>query len=84
MVTGPVYYKGYYHIFYQYNRDGAYWGNMSWGHSASKDLMQWVFLGTSLEPSEWYDIKGSWSGSITMLDGVPTVLYTGKLPQNAH
>lgn len=74
---GPVYYKGYYHIFYQYNRDGAYWGNMSWGHSASKDLMQWVFLGTSLEPSEWYDIKGSWSGSITMLDGVPTVLYTG-------
>lgn len=74
---GPVYYKGYYHIFYQYNRDGAYWGNMSWGHSASKDLMQWIFLGTSLEPSEWYDIKGSWSGSITMLDGVPTVLYTG-------
>ncbi|KAH8932991.1 hypothetical protein BDL97_18G008100 [Sphagnum fallax] len=74
---GPLYFNGMYHIFYQYNRDGAFWGNMSWGHSVSSDLIHWKFLGCNLEPSEWYDIHGAWSGSITMINGVPTVLYTG-------
>ncbi len=82
MPAGPLYFNGMYHIFYQYNRDGAFWGNMSWGHSVSSDLVHWKFLGCNLEPSEWYDIHGAWSGSITMLNGVPTALYTGKLPRS--
>nr|CAD1824726.1 unnamed protein product [Ananas comosus var. bracteatus] len=28
---GPMYYKGIYHLFYQYNPNGSLWGNIIWG-----------------------------------------------------
>ncbi|GLJ16800.1 hypothetical protein SUGI_0289490 [Cryptomeria japonica] len=76
--NGPMFYKGYYHLFYQYNPNGTIPGNIVWGHSVSQDLVNWRFLNATIIPSEWYDIGGCWSGSTTFLqDGKPVILYTG-------
>ncbi len=77
-LLGPLYYKGYYHLFYQYDPYAAVWGNIVWGHAVSTDLIHWRYLEEALVGSEWYDIYGCWSGSATLLDdGTPVILYTG-------
>ncbi|KVF36770.1 Concanavalin A-like lectin/glucanase superfamily [Cynara cardunculus var. scolymus] len=78
-MNGPMYYNGVYHLFYQYNPYGPLWGNISWGHSISYDLINWVHLDVALIPNEPYDINGCWSGSATiLLSGEPAILYTGS------
>ncbi|CAM6116621.1 unnamed protein product [Calypogeia fissa] len=74
----PLYYKGWYHLFYQYNPNGASWGDIGWGHTVSKDLVHWLYLEEILRPTEWYDIFGAWSGYASIReDGSPVILYTG-------
>ncbi|KAL7112234.1 hypothetical protein ACP275_05G139400 [Erythranthe tilingii] len=77
--NGPMYYNGVYHLFYQYNPYAAIWGNISWAHSVSYNLIDWIHLEPAIIPSEPYDIKGCWSGSATILppEKKPVILYTG-------
>ncbi|XVF41803.1 hypothetical protein PTKIN_Ptkin01aG0309900 [Pterospermum kingtungense] len=80
--NAPMYYNGIYHFFYQYNPRGAVWGNIVWGHSISKDLINWEALEPAISPSKHFDIKGAWSGSATILpSNKPIILYTGVDPE---
>ncbi|MCF0193517.1 MAG: DUF4980 domain-containing protein, partial [Prevotella sp.] len=40
--NGQFYKDGVWHLYYQYNAYGSVWGNMSWAHSTSKDLIHWT------------------------------------------
>ena len=58
--NGMVYYKGEYHLFYQYHPDSAVWGPMHWAHAVSKDLVHWYNLPVVLYPdSLGYIFSGS-------------------------
>ncbi|KAJ0906238.1 putative 2,1-fructan:2,1-fructan 1-fructosyltransferase [Helianthus annuus] len=77
--NGPLFHMGWYHLFYQYNPYAPVWGNMSWGHSVSKDMINWYELPVAMVPTEWYDIEGVLSGSTTVLpNGQIFALYTGN------
>ncbi|CAM8993453.1 unnamed protein product [Rhodiola kirilowii] len=76
--VGPLFHKGWYHLFYQYNPDSAIWGNITWGHAVSKDLIHWLYLPFAMVPDSWFDWNGVWTGSATLLpDGQIIMLYTG-------
>jgi beta-fructofuranosidase len=80
--NGPIYWKGDYHIFYQYNPNGAYWGDMHWGHAISRDMIHWKHLPMALAPTPGGpDKDGCFSGSAIDHDGVPTLFYTGVSPE---
>ncbi|MVM41747.1 glycoside hydrolase family 32 protein [Spirosoma sp. HMF3257] len=58
--NGMVYYKGTYHLFYQYYPGGTVWGPMHWGHTTSKDMVHWQEQPIALYPdSLGYIFSGS-------------------------
>ena len=48
--NGPVFWRGAYHLFYQVNPRGATWGDISWAHAVSHDLLHWTGLPIVMEP----------------------------------
>ena len=81
--NGPIYYNGQYHMFFQSNPYGSIWGNMSWAHAVSEDLVHWKHLPIALVPVPGTcDKDGVFSGCcIIDNEGIPTIVYTGVWPE---
>jgi beta-fructofuranosidase len=76
--NGPLYWKGRYHLFYQYSPIVSNTGPKYWAHAVSTDLVRWKNLGIALAPTPGGpDKNGCWSGSAVVANGVPTLVYTG-------
>jgi len=87
--NGFIYYKGKYHLFFQYFPYAPYWGTMHWGHAVSEDLVNWEHVGIALYPSKDFDRNGVFSGSALDIDGKMHLFYTGVVydetdPENIH
>jgi beta-fructofuranosidase len=73
---------GLYHLCFQWNPHGNDWGNMSWGHATSPDLVSWTTSNDPiLTPSTEYDHLGVFTGCLQATDvqghpGALTILYT--------
>jgi beta-fructofuranosidase len=79
--NGPIFFRGLYHMFHQYNPEGAVWGNMHWAHAMSPDMVHWTHEPIAIAPTpNGFDRDGVFSGSAVLDGDVPTVIYTGVLP----
>ncbi|OGE56322.1 hypothetical protein PENARI_c003G02913 [Penicillium arizonense] len=71
-----------YHLSFQWNPHGNDWGNMSWGHATSPDLVSWTtYKDPILTPTADYDCRGVFTGCLRSTDisgnaGSLTAIYT--------
>lgn len=64
--NGLVRAGGTYHLFFQHNPGGDQWGDMSWGHAVSPDLLDWTELPVALPATAAEEF---FSGSAVAVDG---------------
>lgn len=75
--NGTIFYRGWHHLFYQFNPYGSTWGHMHWGHARSRDLVNWehlpIALAPSLEKGETHVFSG---GAALTRNGQVRLFYT--------
>jgi len=91
--NGLIFHDGVYHLYYQNNPLDIVWGNMSWGHATSPDLLTWTEHPVAISCDDEEDI---FSGSIVFdrdntsgfgTDSAPPLvaIYTSAFkPGSAH
>ena len=77
--NGFVFYKGEYHVFYQWNPFETAHGAKFWGHYISDDLVRWEEASIALAPDSWFDKDGCYSGSTIVHEDKMYVFYTGNV-----
>lgn len=70
------YYKGNYHLFYQFNITGPYWRQICWGHWVSSNMVNWKNVKEAIVMDEDTVIKdGAWSGCASYKEDGSLVLF---------
>lgn len=77
--NGLCYFKGRYHVFFQYSPFDAEGGLKLWGHYSSEDLVSWRYEGVPLYPDSSYDCHGVYSGSAIVEDEKLHLFFTGNV-----
>lgn len=77
--NGLAWYRGVYHVYFQWNKFEKNHSYKEWGSFASDDLVHWQFQGSALVPDQPYDQNGVYSGSALEIDGKLCLYYTGNV-----
>ncbi|WP_186577881.1 glycoside hydrolase family 32 protein [Aquibacillus kalidii] len=77
--NGFVFFKGKYHLFYQWNPFATTHGPKFWGHLTSTNLINWEEQAIALAPGDWFDKNGCYSGSAVVHEDELYLFYTGNV-----
>ena len=77
--NGLIYFKGQYHVFFQWNPTDTKHANKHWGHLVSDDMIQWKRVELALAPDQWFDKSGVYSGSAYVHNDQLWLFYTGNV-----
>ena len=77
--NGLAKFRGEFHAFYQWLPEVTPRGPKRWRHCVSKDLIHWNDVGSSLEPTQWYEKDGCYSGSGVVDRDRYYLFYTGNV-----
>lgn len=80
--NGLTFYKGKYHVFFQWNRFKKDHSYKEWGHFSSEDMITWDFDGSAIFPDQSYDINGVYSGSSYVIGEKLYLFYTGNVKRD--
>jgi beta-fructofuranosidase len=82
-VCGAFFFKGWHHVFFQFNPKADTWGKgIGWGHARSRDFVHWELLPPALLPNQENGSVLDASGSAALDDHGRPVLFFGRTPPN--
>ncbi len=77
--NGLSYFNSEYNIFFQWNPFSCEHKYKHWGFIRTKDFINYTIPKIALEPKEYYDKNGCYSGSAIEKDGHLEIMYTGNV-----